>query len=213
MQATRLIVVRHGETAWNRDTRIQGHLDIPLNDTGLWQAQQLARALAQESLAAVHCSPLQRAQHTARIVATHCQQSLHPEPQLRERGFGVFEGRTFAEIEQEQPEAARRWRQRDPHYAPEGGETLLQLRARVTAAVERIAAHYLGQTVLLVAHGGVLDALYRAATHQDIQAPRTWELANAAINRLLWSPGHGLALVGWADASHLDSASGDETTV
>ena len=211
MQATRLIAIRHGETAWNVDTRIQGHLDIPLNDTGLWQARQLARALASEPLSAIYASDLQRAHTTARAIAETTGAALVPEPGLRERSFGALEGRTFAEIEAELPEQARRWRQRDPHFAPEGGETLVQLRERIAATTHRLAAQHTGGLVVLVAHGGVLDVLYRLATGQDLQAPRTWQLANAAINRLLWTP-EGLTLVGWADTQHLDTATRDETT-
>lgn len=211
MQATRLIAIRHGETAWNVDTRIQGHLDIPLNDTGLWQARQLARALAGEPLSAIYASDLQRAHATARAIAEATGAPLVPEPALRERSFGQLEGRTFAEIETELPEQARRWRQRDPHFAPEGGETLVQLRERIAATTHRLAAQHTGGLVVLVAHGGVLDVLYRLATGQELQAPRTWQLENAAINRLLWTP-EGLTLVGWADTQHLDTATRDETT-
>ncbi len=211
MQATRLIAVRHGETAWNVDTRIQGHLDIPLNDTGLWQARQLARALADEPITAIYTSDLARAHATAQAVADATGAPLATDSGLRERSFGHFQGRTFAEIEAELPEQARRWRQRDPAYAPEGGESLITLRDRVTESTHRLAARHPGGLVLLVAHGGVLDVLYRAATRQDIQAPRTWQLANAAINRLLWTP-EGLTLVGWADTQHLDNASRDETS-
>ena len=211
MQATRIIAIRHGETDWNVDTRIQGHLDIPLNDTGLWQARQLARALAGEPLSAIYASDLQRAHTTARAIAEATGAPLLPEPALRERSFGELEGRTFAEIEAELPEQARRWRQRDPHFAPEGGETLVQLRERIAATTHRLAAQHTGGLVVLVAHGGVLDVLYRLATGQELQAPRTWQLANAAINRLLWTP-EGLTLVGWADTQHLDTATRDETT-
>ena len=211
MQATRIIAIRHGETAWNVDTRIQGHLDIPLNDTGLWQARQLARALAGEPPSAIYASDLQRAHTTARAIAEATGAPLLPEPALRERSFGELEGRTFAEIEAELPEQARRWRQRDPHFAPEGGETLVQLRERIAATTHRLAAQHTGGLVVLVAHGGVLDVLYRLATGQELQAPRTWQLANAAINRLLWTP-EGLTLVGWADTQHLDTATRDETT-
>ena len=211
MQATRIIAIRHGETAWNVDTRIQGHLDIPLNDTGLWQARQLARALAGEPLSAIYASDLQRAHTTARAIAETTGAPLVPEPALRERSFGELEGRTFAEIEAELPEQARRWRQRDPHFAPEGGETLVQLRERIAATTHRLAAQHTGGLVVLVAHGGVLDVLYRLATGQELQAPRTWQLTNAAINRLLWTP-EGLTLVGWADTQHLDTGTRDETT-
>jgi len=211
MQATRLIAIRHGETAWNVDTRIQGHLDIPLNDTGLWQARQVARALAGEPLSAIYASDLQRAHTTARAIAEATGAPLVAERGLRERSFGQLEGRTFAEIEAELPEQARRWRQRDPHFAPEGGETLVQLRERIAATTHRLAAQHTGGLVVLVAHGGVLDVLYRLATGQELQAPRTWQLSNAAINRLLWTP-EGLTLVGWADTQHLDTATRDETT-
>ncbi|WP_287878547.1 histidine phosphatase family protein [Acidovorax sp.] len=211
MNATRIIAVRHGETAWNVDTRIQGHLDIPLNDTGLWQARQLARALADEPLAAIYTSDLQRAQATAQAVADATGAPLTPETALRERSFGALQGRTFAEIETALPEQALRWRKRDPHFAPEGGESLTALRERINATVHRLAARHPGEQVVLVPHGGVLDVLYRLATGQEIQAPRTWQLANAAINRLLWTP-QGLSLVGWADTQHLDHAARDEAT-
>ena len=212
MQATRIIAVRHGETAWNVDTRIQGHLDIPLNATGLWQARQLGDALAGEAISAIYASDLLRARRTAQAVADATGAALVDEPGLRERAFGSFQGRTFAEVETEHPEQARRWRQRDPDYAPDGGESLRVLRERVVDTTHRLAARHPGELVLLVTHGGVLDVLYRAATRQDIQAPRTWQLGNAAINRLLWTHGHGLSLVGWADTQHLEHATRDETT-
>jgi len=211
MEATRIIAVRHGETAWNVDTRIQGHLDIALNDTGLWQARQLARALADQPVTAIYTSDLQRARATAQAVADATGAPLTPEPGLRERSFGELQGRTFAEIEAELPAQALRWRKRDPHFAPEGGESLVALRERISATTHRLAAQHPGGLVVLVAHGGVLDVLYRLATGQELQAPRTWLLANAAINRLLWTP-EGLTLVGWADTQHLDSAAHDETT-
>ena len=211
MQATRIVAIRHGETAWNVDTRIQGHLDIPLNDTGLWQADQVARALADEPITAIYTSDLQRAHATAQAVARSTGAPLTTHIGLRERSFGHFQGRTFAEIEAELPEDAHRWRKRDPHYAPEGGESLVTLRERIERTVAQLAQQHLGEQVVMVAHGGVLDVLYRLATRQDIQAPRTWQLANAAINRLLWTP-DGLSLVGWADTQHLDQqAARDET--
>ena len=203
MHATRIIAIRHGETAWNVDTRIQGHLDIPLNDTGLWQARQVAHALAGEPIAAVYTSDLQRAHATAQAVATATGAPLTTDLGLRERSFGHFQGRTFAQIEAELPDDARRWRKRDPDYAPDGGESLVTLRERIARTVTALAARHVGEQVVMVAHGGVLDVLYRLATRQDIQAPRTWQLANAAINRLLWTE-DGLSLVGWADTQHLD---------
>ena len=213
MEATRILAIRHGETAWNVDTRIQGHLDIPLNDTGLQQARWLAQALAErDEVHAVYASDLSRAHVTAQTIAQAMGLTVTTHPGLRERAFGDFQGRTFAEIEAEQPEHAQHWRKRTPEWTPPGaGESLIDLRERVLATVQALAAGHPGEQIVLVAHGGVMDVLYRAATRLDLQAPRTWLLPNTAVNRLLWTP-QGLSLVGWADTTHLDDASRDETT-
>jgi probable phosphoglycerate mutase len=203
MHATRIIAIRHGETAWNVDTRIQGQLDIGLNDTGRHQAQRVASALGGETISAIYSSDLLRAWDTARAIAHATERPLHAHQGLRERGFGVFQGRTFTEIEAAWPEQAQRWRKREPHWAPEGGESLAALRERISRTASELGARHPGEQIVLVAHGGVMDALYRIATGQELQAPRTWNLGNAAINRLLWTP-DGLTLVGWADTRHLD---------
>lgn len=210
----RITAVRHGETAWNVDTRIQGQIDIGLNTRGQWQAQQLGAALAEHGLNHIYTSDLARAHHTALAIANHAgiaPQAVALHAGLRERAFGVFEGRTHAEIEAQWPQDALRWRQRVPDWAPQGGESPLQLRQRVAQTVEHIAARHPGEHIALVAHGGVLDMLYRLATGQEVNAVRTWELGNCAINRLLWTP-EGLTLVGWADTAHLEAAARDETT-
>ncbi|MCF8160440.1 MAG: histidine phosphatase family protein [Polaromonas sp.] len=209
MQATRIIAIRHGETAWNVDTRLQGHLDIALNPKGLWQAEQAARALAGESIAAIYASDLLRAWHTAGAIAQTTGAPLVASQGLRERCFGSFEGKTYAEIEAQWPEASVRWRQRVPDWAPPGGESLQALRERIAGAVDAFAAQHVGEQIVLVAHGGVMDVLYRLATGQELQAPRTWQLGNAAINRLLWTP-EGLTLIGWGDTGHLEEATLDE---
>lgn len=202
-QPTRIVLIRHGETDWNTETRIQGHTDIALNGRGRWQAQRVGAALAEEGLQAVYSSDLQRAHATALAVAQACGLSVQVSTRLRERAFGSFEGRTFADIEAEWPEAAQRWRQRDPSFGPPGGEALQAFYDRCVQAVHGLAAAHEGQAVAMVAHGGVLDCLYRAATGQALNAPRTWGMANAGINRLLRA-GDVLTLVGWADVGHLE---------
>ena len=213
MEPTRILAIRHGETAWNVDTRLQGHLDIPLNDEGLRQAQHLAQALGQsETIDAIYASDLSRAHITAQAIAQATGNTVSTHPGLRERHFGAFQGRTFAEIEVELPEHAWHWRKRTPDWVPpDGGESLIALRERIVATVDELAARHPGQQVVMVAHGGVLDILYRAATRLDLLAPRTWELTNTAVNRLLWTP-QGLSLVGWGDTSHLDALGKDETS-
>jgi 2,3-bisphosphoglycerate-dependent phosphoglycerate mutase len=218
MQATRILAIRHGETPWNVDTRIQGQLDIGLNDTGKWQAQCVGQALREEHITAIYSSDLVRAFETAQAIAQSNalaeRLSVIGHTGLRERHFGHLQGQTWKEIETGWPEDARLWRGRDPHWAPVGGESLTALRERIANCVDELASQHLGEQIVLVAHGGVMDALYRLATQQAIDAPRTWHLGNAAINRLLWTP-QGLSLVGWGDVSHFDEAHGaprDETT-
>ncbi|MCY7306873.1 MAG: histidine phosphatase family protein [Rhodoferax sp.] len=212
MEATRIIAIRHGETAWNVDARIQGQLDIPLNDHGHWQAQRLGRALAaSEQFAAVYSSDLLRARDTAKLIATAVGQRTVTEPGLRERSFGTFQGQTFAELEQRWPEQTAMWRQRDPQWAPPQGESLAALQDRVLRTTNTLAACHLGQQIVLVAHGGVLDVLYRTAIGVDLRAPRAWDLGNASINRLLWTP-QGLTLICWSDTAHLDDEWQDEAT-
>jgi len=209
--ATRIIAVRHGETDWNVDARIQGQLDIGLNDKGRWQAQRAAKALAEESVDAVYSSDLLRASATAQAIADHAAKPLKVQTHvgLRERAFGKFEGQTYTAITEQWPEEARLWRTRDPDFAPAGGENPVQVLARVAQTVNEIASNHLGEQIVLVSHGGVMDMLYRLATQQNVSAPRTWALGNAAINRLLWTP-NGLTLIGWSDTGHLDGEQRDE---
>ena len=210
-QVTRVLAIRHGETAWNVDMRIQGQLDIPLNETGRWQAHRLALAVAVEGISAVYSSDLLRAFETAQSVARGCGQPIHTDTGLRERGFGVFEGLTFREVEQRWPEQSERWRKRDPAFGPEGGETLRDFNERCVETATRLAAAHPGETIALVAHGGVMDSLYRAASRVALDAPRSWQLGNASINRLLYTP-QGFTLVGWSDTYHLEDNSLDEST-
>ncbi len=201
-EPTRLFALRHGQTAWNAEQRIQGQTDIPLDATGHWQAAQLAQALADEPLAAVYSSDLQRAVATATPLCAATGAPLHTDVRLRERGFGAFEGHTHADVERLWPAESARWRRRESGPGPGGAEALEAFYARCVMAVCGLAAAHAGQCIAIVAHGGVLDSLYRAAVGVDLAAPRSWQLGNASINRLLFN-GQRLSLVGWSDAQHL----------
>lgn len=203
IEPTRILAIRHGQTAWNADSRIQGHTDIALDAVGQWQAERLAQALGDEPLQAIYSSDLGRARQTAAPLAARQGLQIQVDAGLRERGFGAFEGLSFAQIEQRWPEQALAWRQRDPDFGARGGEVLRDFRDRVVATVERLARGHRGQSIALLTHGGVLDLLYREATRVALDAPRSWQLANAGINRLLHSD-QGLVLVGWGDVGHLE---------
>ncbi len=213
IEPTRILLVRHGETDWNVEQRIQGQIDIPLNTQGRWQAQRLAQALAGEELAAIYSSDLERARATAAPLAASRGLVVSTDTGLRERGFGRFEGLTYAEIERRYPDEAERWRKREMGFGPGGGETVEAFFTRSVATLTRLAAPHAGQHIAVAAHGGVLDCLYRAAQRLALDAPRTWRMGNASINRLLYAEG-GFSVVGWDDGGHLErgSAPGDSAT-
>lgn len=205
--ATRVIAVRHGETDWNRATRMQGHLDVPLNEKGIWQAKQLADVMAAMPLVAIYTSDLSRAHVTAQAISTvHPQVPVVPMRGLRERCFGVFEGYTFAENEVRDPEGAALWKTRDVGYAPPGGESLIDLDARVSEAMDFLAASHPDHTVALVAHGGVLDILYRRALGLNLEAARAWDLTNTAINTLEWTAPGVWNVIEWGNVHHLSAS-------
>lgn len=204
-----LVLVRHGVTAWNRDKRFQGQIDTPLSDEGHLQARLAGRRLAREPVAAVYSSDLARARDTAAAIATALGQPVHDAPGLRERAYGVFEGRTHDEIKHDLADHYARWSARDPDYAVPGGETLRALQARVLDEMTTIARRHVGQTAVLVTHGGVLDVAYRIACALPLQAPRRHDLLNASLNRIDWDAAAGFSLRSWADVDHLGEALDD----
>lgn len=206
--ATLILALRHGETDWNLAGRYQGQTDIGLNEQGRAQAEQAARALADEPLDAIYASDLARAADTAEILARPHGLPVQRLPGLREQHFGRFQGLSAAEIAQRWPEDAARWERREPGFGPEGGESRQAFHARCLAALAELAERHRGQRVAVVCHGGVLDSLYRAASGLPLDAPRRWPLDNAAVSRLLHGP-QGLQLLEWGGTAHLDGARDD----
>jgi len=210
-EVTRIVAVRHGETVWNAEMRMQGQLDTALSERGRRQAARAAEALAGEGIEAIVSSDLVRAFDPAAAIADSVGLPVATDPGLRERSFGMFQGYTYAEIDALWPLEAVRWRRHDPEFAPDGGESLVDFNARAVAAVTAIATRARGRSILVVTHGGVLDCLYRAASGLGLDAPRSWELGNAAINRLLFT-GERFTLVGWSDTSHLEGGTLDDAS-
>jgi broad specificity phosphatase PhoE len=154
---TELLLVRHGETDWNRDQRFQGHADPPLNDTGRAQARALANDLAAERIDAIYTSDLARARETAELIAERAGVPFVLEPQLREVDVGEWQGLTHAEIDERFPEGRRNWHERGHGW--ERGETYEQLAERVLEALERIVHRHPGERVVVVGHGGTIRAV------------------------------------------------------
>jgi 2,3-bisphosphoglycerate-dependent phosphoglycerate mutase len=199
---TEFIVVRHGETAWNAQGRIQGHLDSPLNEEGLAQALLLSDRLAREPFSQLYSSDLGRALQTVQPIADHTGHRVLTDARLRERNLGVFQGLTGAECEHRFPEHYARFRERDPDHVIPGGESARQVYERVTAAFTALAREQAGARVVVVTHGGVLDALYRFVQGMPLEQPRAFPIFNASLNAVRCDGAHW-SIERWGDISHL----------
>ncbi len=210
MPATRLFLVRHGETLANREFRYIGSRDDVLSPTGKIQATQLAAALAPLPITSVYSSPLQRARLTAEAIATPHRLEVRVASELRECDFGAWEGLSRAEVLARSPEDARllqTW-ERDATIAPPGGESFTTMQRRVTAFVEQLAEAHAGQALALVSHVGPIKVLLAAALDAPLSASFRIFLDPATISVVDWQPG-GRALVrlvnshahmGWTEA-------------
>lgn len=200
---TELILIRHGETDWNRRHCFQGQIDVPLNAFGLVQAKRLAQRLALESIDAIVCSDLARARQTAAPAAATLQLAPSYSADFREQAFGLLEGLTFDDIRQKHPAEFELWSRHDPDYElPGGAESRHRFHARVMGAVYALARQHAGRRLMVVTHGGVLDMVYRTALGQPLHGPRSCEIPNAGVN--LVRVGEGRVEIGmWADDAHV----------
>ncbi len=199
---TRVCLIRHGETGWNVEKRIQGHTDIPLNATGRAQALAMAFNAAHHRFEAIYSSDLLRARETAQVLAEREDHEVKLLPQLRERHFGIFQGLTAAEGAVRHPEAHARYVARDPDYDFETGESLVAFAARVADGIDWMVRHHGGQTLAAVCHSGVLDIVYRRATGRPLTTPRDFKIPNCALNWFHFD-GQGWHLEAWGDRHHL----------
>ena len=199
---TRICIIRHGETDWNVERRIQGHTDIPLNETGRAQALAMAFNAAHQRFDAIYSSDLARARETAQALAQREGREVKLLPQLRERHFGLFQGMTAAEAAARFPDAHARYLARDLDYDFETGESLARFAARVAGAIDWLVRHHAGQTIAAVAHSGVLDVVYRRATGRTLRAPRDFKIPNCALNWFRFDA-YGWHLEAWGDRHHL----------
>ncbi|MBD0348367.1 MAG: histidine phosphatase family protein [Thermoleophilia bacterium] len=185
MAPTTVLLVRHGETDWNRDRRIQGQSDPPLNAAGREQARDLAERLAGTRLDAVYASDLRRARETAEILAARLAMPVVVDPQLRELDFGSWEGWTVEELQERDPENVARWLETG-EAVWERGETHADLARRVRTAVARLAEIHAGGQILLVAHGGPVRALLMEAEGLDFVTRRREfpRIENCALSRI-----------------------------
>jgi 2,3-bisphosphoglycerate-dependent phosphoglycerate mutase len=216
MATTEILLIRHGETDWNLQRRLQGHLDIPLNQVGQRQALALARSLDGVALDAIFSSDLQRAQQTAAPLAEARTMPLQLDAGLRERCYGALEGLRYPEAAERFPEAYAALMARAVDYRYPAGahvaETMREFYERTVTALRGLLSGGDRARIAIIAHGGVLDCIYRFANQLPLEQPRSCDIFNASINRLSWNPAwtHPLRVDGWADVAHLDALMLDE---
>jgi len=198
-----LVLVRHGQTLWNREGRLQGHGDSPLSDTGAAQARAAAERLAALPLGALYSSDLGRAMETARAASEETGLPVLPAEELRERGLGPLEGRTAAEAARDHPEVFRRYMSWDPDYAIPGGESEREVFERVGAWADRAAARHGGGAVAAaITHGGVLNVFLRRVIGAPLRIPRRFRIQNGALHFFVHEDGEWI-LDRWGMTDHL----------
>ncbi len=199
----RLLLIRHGETEANSSERYWGNTDVKLSDIGIKQAERLHHRLANEKIGTIYSSDLSRALTTARIITDGRDISITVCPELREINFGNLEGLTFAEISQKYPEFARQWSQHSPNLQYPGGESAEEFNSRVIQFAERLKIYGEDDTVLIVAHSGILRTMICHLLGIDLWRRWQFVLNFASLSEVFTTPGRAFITL-LNDTSHLD---------
>jgi broad specificity phosphatase PhoE len=179
-----LILVRHGETEWNAQRRYQGQTDVPLSEFGKRQAERIAERLVGQKIDVVYASDLKRAWETAEAIAEFNGLEIVSEPRLRELKFGILEGLTFEDAENQFPEMIAAWLE-DFNNVPRGAETIDLFNARIVSLLSDLKQKHNEQVVLLVGHGGSLSEILRVVL--GLSPEKRWylEMENACLSEVL----------------------------
>ena len=202
---TKICLIRHGETAWNAEGRIQGQLDIPLSDVGLAQARAVARALATESFDVIYASDLTRVRQTVEPTATRLALPVQLKVALRERHYGMFETLTYEDAKVRHSEHFARFKAREADFDFVSGESLRAFSERAIACFTEIVNAHVGKQILIFTHGGVLEMIYRHVNRLTLSSPRDFDLPNAALNWIEVA-GERSNILAWSDTDHLEGA-------
>ena len=177
-------LVRHGRSVWNAAGRIQGQIDIELDEIGLQQAQRIADRLEREPITAIYSSPLVRARATAEAIARRFKLPVTPDVRLMEYDFGVVSGMTWNEVTENHPELANRWLE-DPWAVPVvGSEGRVNFAARVMSAMQDICTQYPAEHVAIVAHGGTFGIYLTAMLGLDLNRRHPFHFGNTSLSQV-----------------------------
>ena len=202
----RLLMARHGQTEWNLHGRNQGHSDTTLDETGRTQAKQLADALSPESLKIVYCSDLSRCVETANFISDKSGVEVLSDSRLRERNYGLWEGKSSEEIERDDGEAFALYRTDPVLHGPTGGETGIEVFARVGYFLTELLRDHKEGAVAIIAHGGSVAALLAALVHGSASTATCLRIMNCSLSELHILPGGVRRLIRINDIAHLDPA-------
>ncbi|RKX75100.1 MAG: histidine phosphatase family protein [Spirochaetes bacterium] len=202
---TTLVLIRHGETEWNRTGRYQGHADSPLTPRGLAQARAVAQVLNDETFDAFYSSDLGRARRTATIIADKLGRRFLTDSRLREQHYGLMQGHDGKTARELDPEFFESLARGDADYTPKGGESRKQRHERAIAALSDIAGRHQGEMVLIITHGGIVDSIFRETLGIPFENPRRYSLYNTALNRFSFFEGSWTLRL-WGEISHLENA-------
>jgi probable phosphoglycerate mutase len=204
---TTLLVIRHGETVWNIEHRYQGHGDSPLTETGRSQVSALGRRMRGLPFDTLISSDLGRTRETAAIIADYTGHAVALDSRLRERNYGVLEGLTVSEIKAAHPAVLDRLNTDDPDYVVPQGESHRQHYQRNIAFIEELLAQKSGAKVAVVAHGGVLESIFRYVAHMPLEQPRCFISPNASLTVITHGNFYGTSrwvIETWGDVGHLN---------
>ena len=180
--ATEITIIRHGETIWNAQQRIQGHRNSKLSENGIRQAGLVAKSLAKREFDVLISSDLERAAETAGIINKLLQLPLEYNKNMRERSFGIVEGMTLAEMKEKFPREYRSYKERELGFKFSGGESIEQLFNRVTSEIEAIARKFENKKVLIVSHGLVLETMMYKTFNIKLNSSRVFSINNSSIS-------------------------------
>ena len=192
------LLIRHGETDYNREHRLQGTMPVPLNDSGRAQAAALASHLRGVPIDALYASPIRRALETAQIIGAELEIPLHQDIRLREIEFGIFEGMTYDKARQQHPEDVRNWDTSYLSYKVPGGESRRDVQERMRCAWDEITTHAGLRTVAIVTHGSAIALFIRSLfAHPPDEPIKNSSITTLVRKREIWE------IAGFSETPHL----------
>lgn len=200
----KIIMVRHGETIWNKEKRIQGNSDSPLTEYGIMQAEKTGKKLTTENIDEIYSSNLGRAMRTAEIINKYLALDIKPLSGLRERKYGILEGITFSDLSVKYPEIKEKLYSHDSEYKIPEGESFTEFAERVFNCINNIVRSTNSKTILLIVHGGVIESFFYKVMQLPLNQKRNFSLFNSSINKFSFID-DGWILDTWGSIEHLDA--------